>query len=68
MSLRNGSPYGHPQDNDMYNDADVAQLYREMTDGSARPTFAQTVTPDPEFADFFRNAFQIIDGMEPRCE
>jgi hypothetical protein len=68
MSLWNGSPDGHPKDNDMYTQAELEQHYREMTDGSARPTFAETTKADPQFAEFFHNAFQIIDGMEPRCE
>lgn len=69
MSLWNGSPDGQPKDNDMYDDVEAAQLYREMTDGSTRPAFTQTTTKaDSQFTEFFRNAFQIIDDMGPVCE
>jgi len=48
----------------MYNNAEVAQLYREMTDGSTRPRrSAKTPTPDPKFVEFFRKSFEIIDDL-----
>ena len=69
MSLWNGSPDGHPKDNDMYTQAELEQHYRKMTDGSTRPAFAQTTTKgDSQFTEFFRDAFQIIDDMGTICE
>jgi hypothetical protein len=71
MSLRNGSPDGHPKDNDMYTQSELERHYREMTDGSTRPARRSTkppVTPDQQFAEFFRKAFDIIDDIGPVCE